>query len=216
MPWNGFQSHLPCGIFSGSTQVRSRSTSTYVSGCSGSPKILRGFVCSRNTKSSMVRRPSLTAVRSSGSIVSSPGKPGSFWFFFSSLVWGAWCEEKTSMMSMLSHSACLSLAVARRGRMVIRSSPCLSTSSSVRKRCVGLTPQVTLAPRRFASRTTIISSLRDRAHTWIARSYIMAIMRTAASVLDSERTTMGILPGQLSKCSIHTVKSSICRSAVVA
>mmetsp|Transcript_41137 Transcript_41137/g.96718 ORF Transcript_41137/g.96718 Transcript_41137/m.96718 type:complete len:211 (+) Transcript_41137:1624-2256(+) len=177
----------------------------------------RGLVWRRATTSSSERRPSDTAVSSSGNIVSRPGKPGGgVADCFSSLVCGAWCDEKTSMMSMFSHSASTSLSVASRGRTSAMPLGSVATCASVRKRWCGATPHVTLAPRRFASRTTMISSRRDSAQTWIARSYIMAIMSTAASVLDSARTTIGSFEGHASKCAIHTVRSSICSSSVVA
>src|SRR3972149_345331 len=47
-----------------------------VSGCSGRPKIRRGLVCILRTRSSLVSRPSPTAVSRSPSAVSRPGKPG--------------------------------------------------------------------------------------------------------------------------------------------
>mmetsp|Transcript_68195 Transcript_68195/g.162792 ORF Transcript_68195/g.162792 Transcript_68195/m.162792 type:complete len:372 (+) Transcript_68195:1637-2752(+) len=171
----------------------------------------------RRMRSSSVSRPSATAVRRRGSIVSRPGKPGAgVAEVFSSTVWGAWCDEKTSMMSMLSHSACWSFFVASFGRTSVNPLPMLSSSWSQRKRWCGETPHVTLAPRRLASRTTMISSRRESAHTWIARSYIIAIISTAASVLLSERTRIGMSAGVESKCAIHTVRSSICSEEDVA
>lgn len=58
--------------------------------CAGREKILRGLSYSRLTMSSTVSLPSLTAVRSSGSMVSRPGYPGGgFSESFSSTAWGA-------------------------------------------------------------------------------------------------------------------------------
>mmetsp|Transcript_26756 Transcript_26756/g.65907 ORF Transcript_26756/g.65907 Transcript_26756/m.65907 type:complete len:355 (-) Transcript_26756:4814-5878(-) len=212
VPAKGDHPHLECLGTLGSSHRTSRSTSTAVSSWTGRQKILRGFVWSRSTRSSTVSLPSCTAVRRRGSIVSSPGKPGGAPSeLFSASVWGAWCEEKTSMMPMLSHSAFWSTLVARGGCTDPKvPAPRRCASSSLRKRWWGETPHVTLAPLRLASRMTMISSRRDSAHTWIARSYIMAIISTAARVLLSARTTMGRLDGHVSKCAIHTVRSSIC------
>src|SRR5687767_11494709 len=81
----------------------SSSTSIHVSGCSGRLKILRGLVyifsiiwLIVNTLRALCR-PSLTAVRSKGRMVSRPGKPGGgFSESFSSRVWGAWSVAKQS------------------------------------------------------------------------------------------------------------------------
>mmetsp|Transcript_36486 Transcript_36486/g.85616 ORF Transcript_36486/g.85616 Transcript_36486/m.85616 type:complete len:278 (-) Transcript_36486:3428-4261(-) len=77
LPSNGVHPHFECpSDREGRVHSRSKSTSTCVLCCSERLKIKIGLVCSRRTRSSMVRRPSDTAVRSRGNMVSRPGKPG--------------------------------------------------------------------------------------------------------------------------------------------
>ena len=111
--------------------------------------------------SSRVRRPSLTAVSSSGRLVSRPGKPGGgLGPSFSAAVCGAWSLAKQSITSRLSHSAWRSAGVASGGRTVPRPP---GRSAAVRNRWCGVTSQVTGRPCCLAARTSRISS---RVATW--------------------------------------------------
>ncbi len=107
------------------SQLASGSTSIQVSGCSGRPKMRRGLVYHARDQviqgqpALMTRRSAAAAGRSPGRGSRAAGSAPSF----SARVCGAWSVAKQSITSRLSHSACRSAGVARRGRTSPRPAP---------------------------------------------------------------------------------------------